>query len=101
MRGVSGCVLWLVAGASLQTVLRFLVLCTRMESRKCQGRAGSVTAGYDMREDAEAMRKFLCEFKCESIQNAKSSKGANGAKRSAASQDRKGDSKRAKGTAQN
>jgi hypothetical protein len=55
----------LKTGATLQSLLRFLVLCTRHESRKCQGRAGSVTAGYNATEDAEAMRKFLCEFTCE------------------------------------
>ena len=55
----------LKTGATLQSLLRFLVLCTRHESRKCQGRAGSVTAGYNATEDAEAMRKFLCEITCE------------------------------------
>ena len=33
----------LQTGVSLVSIMRFVVLCTRMESRKCQGRAGSVT----------------------------------------------------------
>ena len=52
------------SGVSLESLLRFLVMCTRTESRKCQGRAGSITAGYNAEEDAESMRKFLCEFSC-------------------------------------
>jgi hypothetical protein len=83
-------------GASLQAVLRFLVLCTRMESRKCQGRAGSVTAGYDSVEDAEAMRKFLCEFTCDGPSAAKPAKAAGSAKRSRDSAPRKGTTKKAK-----
>ena len=54
-----------LAGVSLQSVLRFLILCSRNESRKCQGRAGSITAGYNIVEDAESMRRFLCDFTCD------------------------------------
>jgi hypothetical protein len=90
----------LQAGASLQSVLRFLVMCTRHESRKCQGRPGSVTAGYNAEEDAESMRKFMCEFSCAGgkAQPKKPSGGAREAgKRAAVTAIRKGqDAKRAK-----
>ena len=93
--GVLGGGWWWLAGASLQAVLRFLILCTRMECRKCQGRAGSITAGYDVSEDAEAMRKFLLEFTCESLRGASSNR-AGGVKRRAPAPNRKVAAKKAK-----
>ncbi len=47
---------------SLQTLLRFLVLCSRAECAKCQDRVNSVTHGFDPAEDAEDMCHFLASF---------------------------------------
>jgi hypothetical protein len=47
---------------SLQTLLRFLVLCSRAECAKCQDRVNSVTHGFDPAEDAEDMCHFLAGF---------------------------------------
>jgi hypothetical protein len=50
------------SGLTLQTLLRFLLLCTRCESPKIQGKLSSITDGYNPDEDAEDFCKFLNSF---------------------------------------
>jgi hypothetical protein len=50
------------SGLSLQTLLRFIVLCTRTESPKIQGKLSSITDGYNADEDTEEFSKYLNSF---------------------------------------